>query len=79
MWISIKASLVLALMTFGSANAGAEVLVFGGTGRLGAPIVKLLIERGYSVTVFARMSSDRFRLADSDVTYITGDNKLLPL
>jgi uncharacterized protein YbjT (DUF2867 family) len=49
------------------------VLVFGGTGRLGAPIVRLLVETGYPVSVFARPTSDRGRLAGLDVSYMIGD------
>jgi uncharacterized protein YbjT (DUF2867 family) len=50
-----------------------DVLVFGGTGRLGAPIVRLLVEAGYTVTVFARPTSNRDRLAGLDVAFVTGD------
>jgi uncharacterized protein YbjT (DUF2867 family) len=50
-----------------------DVLVFGGTGRLGAPIVTLLVEAGYPVTVFARQTSDRERLEGLDIQYATGD------
>jgi uncharacterized protein YbjT (DUF2867 family) len=50
-----------------------NALVFGGTGRLGAPIVRLLVEAGHPVTVFARASSDRGRLAGLEVDYLTGD------
>ena len=50
-----------------------NALVFGGTGRLGASIVRLLVEAGQSVTVFARPTSDRQRLEGLDVTYMTGD------
>jgi uncharacterized protein YbjT (DUF2867 family) len=50
-----------------------DVLVFGGTGRLGAPIVTLLVEAGYPVTVFARPTSDRGRLDGLDVQYVVGD------
>lgn len=56
-----------------TADESNRALVFGGTGRLGAPIVELLIEAGYPVTVFARPTSTRERLADLDVDYITGD------
>jgi uncharacterized protein YbjT (DUF2867 family) len=50
-----------------------DVLVFGGTGRLGAPIVTLLVEAGYPVTVFARPTSDRKRLEGLDIQYAIGD------
>ena len=56
------------------ANASTvDVLVVGGTGRLGAPIVRLLVEAGYPVTVFVRSGSDRSRLDGLKVTYVTGD------
>ena len=50
-----------------------DVLVFGGTGRLGAPIVAGVAEAGYPVTVFARASSDRQRLSGLSVDYVIGD------
>ena len=50
-----------------------DVLVFGGTGRLGAPIVTLLVEAGYPVTVFARPTSDRKRLEGLGIQYAIGD------
>lgn len=66
--------LMLAAATSGDAGPiGAEALVLGGTGRLGAPIVRLLAERGYTVTVFARPTSDRGRLAGLEVSYAIGD------
>jgi len=50
-----------------------NALVFGGTGRLGASIVGLLVEAGHPVTVFARPTSDRARLEGLGVAYVTGD------
>ncbi|MDX2225382.1 MAG: NAD(P)H-binding protein [Rhodospirillaceae bacterium] len=55
------------------ARASGGVIVFGGTGRLGAPIVKLLVAAGEDVTVFARANSDRARLAGLNVNYAIGD------
>jgi uncharacterized protein YbjT (DUF2867 family) len=49
------------------------VLLFGGTGRLGAPIAKLLVAAGEPVTVFVREGSPRDRLAGLQVRYVTGD------
>lgn len=49
------------------------VLVFGGTGRLGAVTVKQLIAAGEKVTVFARPTSDRSRLTGLDVSFVVGD------
>jgi imidazolonepropionase-like amidohydrolase len=49
------------------------VLVFGGTGQLGSEIVKDLVAAGERVTVLARPTSNRDRLAGLDVTYLVGD------
>jgi uncharacterized protein YbjT (DUF2867 family) len=49
------------------------VLVLGGTGQLGAEIVRLLVARGDDVAVFARPRSDRSRLDGLPVSYVTGD------
>ncbi len=51
----------------------ARVLVFGGTGQLGAEIVQRLVARGDEVTVFTRAGSDRTRLKSLPVHYIEGD------
>ena len=68
------AAVFLAIMTLGAPKAHADgVLVFGGTGALGADIVKALLAKGEKVTVFARPSSDHKRLKDLDVAYATGD------
>lgn len=53
--------------------APASVLVFGGTGRLGAEIVRELLARGHEVTVFARPSSERQRLDGLPVRVVEGD------
>ena len=50
-----------------------DVLVFGGTGRLGGETVRELRSAGYSVAVFARPDSSRSRLADLAVRYVEGD------
>lgn len=50
-----------------------EVLVLGGTGQLGAEIVRRLVDRGDRVTVFTRPGSDRARLAGLPVRYAEGD------
>jgi uncharacterized protein YbjT (DUF2867 family) len=65
--------LLIAMTGVADQPDGEAVLVFGGTGRLGAPIVQLLVEAGYPVTVFTRPSSNRERLADLDIRYVTGD------
>jgi uncharacterized protein YbjT (DUF2867 family) len=56
-----------------AADAPREVLVLGGTGQLGAEIVRLLVAGGDRVTVFARPASDRSRLAGLPVGYVTGE------
>ncbi len=55
----------------GSACRGA--LVFGGTGRLGSAIARLLVAAGTPVTVFARAGSPKDRLQGLDVRYVAGD------
>ncbi len=50
-----------------------EVLVLGGTGQLGAEIVRRLLAQGDRVTVFTRPGSDRSRLAGLAVRYAEGD------
>lgn len=50
-----------------------EVLVFGGTGALGAEIVRRLLARGERVTVFTRPGSDRSRLDGLSVAFVVGD------
>jgi uncharacterized protein YbjT (DUF2867 family) len=49
------------------------VLVFGGTGQLGAQVVRRFVAAGDRVTVFARPGADRTRLQGLDVGYVTGD------
>jgi uncharacterized protein YbjT (DUF2867 family) len=55
------------------ARSAGPVLVFGGTGKLGSEIVKLLAAAGADVTVFVRAGSDRGALAGLDVDYAVGD------
>jgi len=64
---------LLALLVLPAAAEPGNALVFGGTGRLGAPIVRLLVAAGHPVTVFARPDSDRRRLAGLELDYVTGD------
>ena len=66
----------LAGSTFvGSATAQDKgpILVLGGTGQLGAEVVKLLVAQGESVTVLAREGSSRDLLKDLRVDYVIGD------
>jgi uncharacterized protein YbjT (DUF2867 family) len=50
-----------------------RVLVLGGTGQLGAQVVRELSADGHKVTVLARPNSDRKRLEGLDVAYVLGD------
>ena len=49
------------------------ILLFGGTGRLGASIARLLVSAGEPVTVFRRSSSPLDRLDGLNVSYVVGD------
>lgn len=61
------------LITLSSPTVHADVLVFGGTGRLGADVVHDLIAAGEEVVVFTRATSDRSRLDGLDVAFVVGD------
>lgn len=76
----MRAAIILAAAVIGLAppnaslaRTGGPILVFGGTGKLGSEIVKLLVAAGEDVTVFAREGSDRGALAGVDVDYVVGD------
>jgi uncharacterized protein YbjT (DUF2867 family) len=51
----------------------ADILVFGGSGRLGSEVVKNLLAADEDVVVFVRETSDRSRLNGLDVSYAIGD------
>ncbi|MCB2106412.1 MAG: NAD(P)H-binding protein [Rhodobacteraceae bacterium] len=76
--VALCAALVFGLQHV-SVNAWArapmdgDVLVFGGTGKLGAEVAKALIAGGHGVTVFARPTSDHARLDGLDIAYVEGD------
>lgn len=53
--------------------AAQTVLVFGGSGQLGAEIVRELVEEGHDVFAFVRPTSNRARLAGLPVQLIEGD------
>ena len=74
-WWAFAALTLLIPLGFPAISRAAEgpVIVFGGTGRLGAPIIKLLVAAGEEVTVFVRKDSTRERLAGLNVGYAVGD------
>lgn len=49
------------------------VLVFGGSGQLGAEVVRSLVGAGHEVTVFLRPTSSRERLAGLQVAFVEGN------
>ena len=65
--------LLLSLTPLGHAIAAEKVLVLGGTGRLGAEVVRATLADGHTVAVYARSGASRARLADAKVEYVTGD------
>lgn len=71
---NLFAGLLSAAIAVGTPGAAwSDVLVFGGTGQLGARVVKLMLEADEDVIVFARPTSDRSRLAGLDIDYAVGD------
>ncbi|GIK35405.1 MAG: hypothetical protein AMXMBFR45_05100 [Gammaproteobacteria bacterium] len=75
-WWMLVAGLAACLFTMVATAATAsprEVLVLGGTGKVGARIVRQLVAGGNRVTVFARAGSDHHRIADLPVQYAIGD------
>ncbi|MGI9205817.1 MAG: SDR family oxidoreductase [Woeseiaceae bacterium] len=49
------------------------ILIFGGTGQLGAPHVRMLVDQGERVTVFHRATSSFERLEGVDFQRVEGD------
>jgi dihydroflavonol-4-reductase len=75
-WRQLRLLAAVAAVLFTAAPALAldgPVIIFGGTGRLGAPIAKLLVAAGEDVTIFARKDSNRERLAGLKVDFAIGD------
>ncbi len=64
---------MLVVVVVPSVTYAEDVLVFGGTGRLGSETVRQLLTSGYSVAVFARPGASHGRLDALDVTYVAGD------
>jgi len=73
--ITVLATCLMAVTagTVAGEQAPRDVLVLGGTGKMGSRIVRLLVDNGDRVTVFARAESDRRRIGDLPVDYATGD------
>lgn len=63
----------IALLGTASAACAESVLIFGGTGNTGSRIAKILFGDGHQVTVFARPTSKREKLAGVPVDYVVGD------
>ncbi|MEO8225735.1 MAG: NAD(P)H-binding protein, partial [Gammaproteobacteria bacterium] len=74
--LTIPIALLVALpggLAWAGATTPREILVLGGTGNLGAEIVRRLVDQGDRVTVFTRPGSDRARLEGLRVSYVEGD------
>lgn len=69
-WLGLLGVVAMPVLAAGD---GGSVLVFGGTGRLGLPIVERLVAAGHPVTVFVRPTSDRSLLAHLGVDFMVGD------
>lgn len=67
------AALAVFLGFVSTATLAESILVFGGSGRLGAAIVQDLVKDGHDVAVFVRPTSDRSRLKGLKVSYLQGD------
>ena len=55
------------------AESNDSILVFGGTGRIGSEIVKVLESQGNKISIFVRPSSDRKRLEGLNISYLIGN------
>lgn len=73
---SLIAGFAAAVTLFSGASFAADkgpVLVLGGTGQLGSEVVKLLVDKGEAVSVFARSNSKHDLLEGLKVDYVMGD------
>ena len=64
-------TVIFSLLAFEA--TAASIIVFGGSGRLGAAIIKPLVSAGHEVTVFARPTSDLSLLSGVKIATVTGD------
>ena len=72
--VRTAAAFALIIGMFASAGAfAANILVFGGTRGVGLETVRILIERGDSVTAFVRPTSNRADLEPLGVVFAVGD------
>jgi len=74
-FVRLLSAFILSFFALSAAARAADggVLVLGGTGQLGAEVVKALVASGEDVSVLARATSDRSRLDGLKVSYVTGD------
>ena len=70
---SLAIALVVSLAATRCWAADGAVLVFGGTGKLGSEVIRLLVAAGDDVTAFVRPNSNRDRIAGLGIDYVTGD------
>ena len=70
---TVFSALTAALLVVTGSAAAEGVLIFGGTGKLGAPHVRMLLDRGETVTVFHRSTSSFKRLAGLTYAKVEGD------
>ena len=68
----ILGSLLVSAVLYMDAMAD-DVLIFGGTGQLGAPHVRMLLEKGHQVHVFHRPTSNFARLDGIEFGKVEGD------
>ncbi len=69
----LRALALGAALVLPPAASAAEVLVFGGTGQLGAEVARAMLRAGHSVTVFHREGSSLERLEGLSVKFVVGD------
>ena len=60
-------------VTFKSGSTTLRVFILGGTGSIGSPIVRELIERGHEVWALARSEASASKLREGGATVMAGD------